>query len=253
MPSPINEAAVIHSERREAVLRVTPPAALDTIFAPIRDASPDRSFVVAQLGQSLDGRIATPTGASRWINGSGALDHLHRLRAHVDAVVVGIGTIAADDPLLTVRRVEGRHPVRVVIDPNRRLPAHARCLSSGDARCIVVRTSPGATPDGAEALVLDRHGDDIAPGDIVSALFQMGLKKILVEGGASTVSKFIDAGAVDRLHVLVAPVILGSGINGLSLKPISELTEAYRPVTHVHILDEGDVLFDCDLRRTWKG
>ncbi|HTO78925.1 MAG TPA: RibD family protein, partial [Methylocystis sp.] len=91
------------------------------LFAPFRDASPDRPFVVGQLGQSLDGRIATLSGESRDISGDSALVHLHRIRAHVDAVVVGAGTIVADDPRLSVRRVEGRNPARVVIDPSGKL------------------------------------------------------------------------------------------------------------------------------------
>src|SRR3954454_19347186 len=92
----------------------------------IRDAPIDRPFVVAQLGQSLDGRIATSTGASRSINGTCALDHLHRLRAHVDAVIVGVGTVIADNPMLTVRRVPGPNPARVFIDPHGRLPETAQ-------------------------------------------------------------------------------------------------------------------------------
>ena len=110
----------------------------------LRDAPIDRPFVVAQLGQSLDGRIATPTGASRYINGSCALDHLHRLRAHVDAVIVGVGTVIADDPALTVRRVEGRNPARVFIDPNGRLPRDAKCVASDCADRYVIRTRNGA-------------------------------------------------------------------------------------------------------------
>ena len=80
-------------------------------------------------------------------------------------------------------------------------------------------------------------------------LFKLGMRRILIEGGATTVSAFIEADAVDRLHVLVAPVILGSGITGLSLPPIQRLDEARRPQTRIHVLDGGDVLFDCDLRQ----
>ena len=101
---------------------------------PIRYAPVGRSFVVAQLGQSVDGRIATASGESRWINGDGALDHLHRVRACVDAVVVGIGTVVADDPLLNVRRVAGRNPARVVIDPSGRMFGNARCRRQATAR-----------------------------------------------------------------------------------------------------------------------
>ena len=237
------------------------PAA--TALAAVRDAPDDRPFVVAQLGQSLDGRIATPTGESRWINGSSALDHVHRLRAAVDAVVVGVGTAVADDPLLNVRRVPGRHPARVVIDPNGRLPAGMRCLDGADGvRRIVVRAAPdtppptctegvrvGDTPDSSvEFLTLPRSNGQLSPRAIVDALYACGLKKLLIEGGASTVSAFIDDGAVDRLHVLVAPMILGSGKTGLSLKPIEKLSQAKRPTAGVHLLDDGDVLFDCDLR-----
>jgi diaminohydroxyphosphoribosylaminopyrimidine deaminase / 5-amino-6-(5-phosphoribosylamino)uracil reductase len=217
-------------------------------LAPLLNASPDRPFVIAQLGQSLDGRIATPTGASRWINGNSALDHVHRLRANVDAVVVGIGTVVADDPYLTVRRVPGVHPARVIIDPNGRMDPRARVMIQDGIRRFIVCGEHRAVHNGSEAVVVGRKGGLLDPDQIVSALFRLGLKKILIEGGATTVSAFIDAGAVDRLHVLLAPVILGSGKAGLSLKAIEGLDEAQRPRTLVHLLDDGDVLFDCDLR-----
>lgn len=218
------------------------------VLAPLVNARADRPFVIAQLGQSLDGRIATPTGDSRWINRGCALDHVHRLRANVDAVVVGVGTVIADDPLLNVRRVPGRHPARVVIDPNGRMKTGARLLIDDGVRRFVVCGHARACPTGAEPVVVGRDGALLAPAQIIAALYQLGLKRILIEGGASTVSAFIDADAVDRLHVLVAPVILGSGTTGLSLRAIQGLDEARRPQTHVHVLDDGDVLFDCDLR-----
>lgn len=224
----------------------------DPLIAPLLDANPDRPFVIAQLGQSLDGRIATPTGASRWINGSSALDHLHRLRANVDAVVVGVGTAAHDNPELTVRRVEGRSPARVVIDPNNRLSPLARCLvEDGNRRIIFRRNSANGFDADAmatiEHIALPECSGFVDPNWIVQSLFARGLKKILIEGGARTISSFIDARAVDRLHVLVAPIILGSGLSGLALSPIAEMTDARRPTTRTHMLDDGDVLFDCDL------
>lgn len=219
------------------------------LLAPLVSACPDKPYVIAQLGQSLDGRIATPTGESRWINRDCALDHVHRLRAIVDAVVVGIGTVVADDPYLTVRRVVGVHPARVVIDPNARMSPDARVLMDDGIRRIVVCGEARDSLRGSEVLVVGRNGALLDPVEIVSALYARGLRKILVEGGASTISAFIDAGVVDRLHVLVAPVILGSGTTGLSLKAIQGLDEARRPRTVVHVLEDGDVLFDCDLRK----
>ena len=223
-------------------------AAASELFAPLLGASPDRPFVLAQLGQSLDGRIATPTGDSRWINGNNALDHVHRLRAHVDAVVVGAGTVLADNPFLTVRRVSGRNPARVVIDPNRRLDPASRVFAGDGCRRLIICGNETDCPPGVETIFVGPAGQLLPPADIVAALFRRGLKKILVEGGASTVSAFVNAGVVDRLHVLVAPVILGSGTTGLSLTAIRGLSEAHRPATQVHVLDDGDVLFDCDLR-----
>ncbi len=228
--------------------KVVTAQAEDDVFAPLRHAPPSRPFVVAQLGQSLDGRIATTTGESQWINHNCALDHLHGLRAHVDAVVVGVGTVLADDPRLNVRRVPGRSPARVVIDPSGRLPPGAKCLDDDGTARFVVRACAIPAPDGVETIHVPRGADHFSPQAIVDALFARGLKRLLIEGGAMTVSSFIAAGAVDRLHMLVAPVILGSGKPGLVLPPIAKLSDALRPVTHVHVLADGDVLFDCDLR-----
>lgn len=230
---------------------VLSPAAIDPL-TPLRLRVRGRSFVVAQLGQSLDGRIATPTGESQWINGSCALDHVHRLRAEVDAVLVGVGTAMADDPRLDVRRVEGRNPARVVIDPKGRMPADRRCLRADGARRLVVRCQSGPCPDGVEEVLVGRQGegDDaiVSPREILARLLDLGLESILVEGGARTISAFLAAGCVDRLHVLVAPMILGSGQTGLDLPPIASLSQALRPRTRVHPLPDGDVLFDCDLK-----
>lgn len=228
----------------------------DDPFAPFRAVAPGATFVVAQLGQSLDGRIATPTGASRYINGEAALDHLHRLRAAVDAVVVGIGTLIADDPMLNVRRVTGPHPARVVIDPNGRMPEAPRCLVADCAPRFVIRAEGVAgspLPAGVERIDLPRQDGMIPPAAIVEALAARGLRRLLIEGGAGTISAFLAAGVLDRLHVLVAPMIIGSGVAGLNLPPIDGLEGAWRPSARVHILPDGDVLFDCDLRRLRNG
>lgn len=205
-------------------------------------------MVIGQLGQSLDGRIATQTGHSHYINGPSGLAHLHRLRALVDAVVVGVGTALADDPQLTVRRVSGPQPVRVVIDPNGRLPDSARLLANDGVRRIIVTTN-GIRPVLArniEIVELSTSESQIAPSAILAALAERGLRRILIEGGADTVSRFLAAGCLDRLHVVVAPIVLGSGRVGLSLPPIERADQALRAPMHVHRLDD-EVLFDCDL------
>lgn len=208
------------------------------------------SLVIAQLGQSLDGRIATLTGESRYINGRAALEHLHRVRACVDAVVVGAGTVIADNPRLTVRLCGGRSPVRVMIDPRARVPHSVNCIADKAVRTIRIQACDAPAPDGIEILQLPAIDGQISPRAIVQALAALGLRRLLIEGGASTISNFIDSGVVDRLHVLVAPVILGSGKPGLELAPIGKLCHALRPTTVVHVLGDGNVLFDCDLRQS---
>jgi riboflavin-specific deaminase-like protein len=223
-----------------------PPSYFANVFVPFRRAPADRPFVVAQLGQSLDGRIATISGESRDISGAAALDHLHRLRAHVDAVVVGASTIAADDPRLTVRRVAGKSPARVAIDPRGRLDGAGKWLVDDCARRFLISATAVVAPPGAELVRLDASGGMIAPGAIVEALFARGLRRILIEGGARTIAAFIEAGCLDRLHLLVAPMIIGSGRPGLDLLPIQSLESALRPHTQAYLLEGGDVLFDCD-------
>lgn len=216
------------------------------LYAPIATGNNREPFVVAQLGQSLDGRIATASGASRYINCPEAILHLHRLRALVDAVVVGIGTVVADDPQLTVRKVEGRDPARVVIDPNGRLPWDARILAEDGCKVFVVQSYDQPRPAWVTPITIHSPDGQIGPKAIVAALAARGFQRLLVEGGAGTVSSFLSAGAVDRLHVCIAPIVIGAGPVGISLPPIDHLEHALRPRTSIHILGK-DVLFDCEL------
>jgi diaminohydroxyphosphoribosylaminopyrimidine deaminase / 5-amino-6-(5-phosphoribosylamino)uracil reductase len=224
------------------------PGPWEALFEPIRRGTVDELIVIGQFGQSLDGRVATETGHSHYINGVDGLAHLHRLRAVVDAVVVGIGTAVADNPQLTVRRVAGPSPARVVIDPHGRLPATARLLGADGARRLVV-TAEGARhalPDDIERLTLPAKDGAIAPAAILARLAACGFRRILIEGGANTVSRFLVAGCLDRLHVVVAPMILGTGKPSFTLPPIDRVDRALRPPMRTHILGE-EVLFDCDL------
>lgn len=218
------------------------------LFGPLRTGKIDNIVAIGQIGQSLDGRIATESGHSKYINGPAGLDHLHRLRALVDAVVIGVGTALADDPQLTVRRVAGPQPARVVIDPNGRLPASARVFAGDGVRRLLV-TAAGtrcAPPPGVEILALFTADGRIAPPAILAALAERGLRRLLIEGGADTVSRFLVAGCLDRLHVIVAPIILGSGRASLILPPIQRADQALRIPVHAHQLDD-EVLFDLDL------
>ena len=218
------------------------------LFAPIRRGTVDDLMVVGQIGQSLDGRTATVSGHSRYVNGPAGLAHLHRLRALVDAVVVGVGTVVADDPQLTVRRVAGPQPARVVIDPKGRSSLRAKVFAADGARRLLItaRAPRRPPPDGVEVIDLPLSDGRFAPPAVLGALAARGLRRVLVEGGAETLSRFLAARCLDRLHVIVAPVILGSGRASLVLPQIETADQALRIPTSVHRIG-SDILFDCDL------
>lgn len=258
LPSPENQdyaalqqvwPSLVELAARRVCAEAPTDCRLWSLYAPVAEGRGEPAFVIAQLGQSLDGRVATATGKSRYINGPEAIRHLHRLRALVDAVVVGVGTVIADDPQLSVREVEGPCPVRVVIDPRFRLPDCARMLGDGAAPIYAVQAEPGARAKGVESIVVPRTGDSIAPAAIVAALAGRGFRRILIEGGARTVSAFLAARALHRLHLSIAPMVIGSGPMGLTLPPIDELDAALRPTTMIHQLGE-DVVFDCAFETT---
>lgn len=217
------------------------------LYGPIAKAG--ATFVLAQVGQSLDGRVATPAGDARDISGPDGLAHLHRCRALVDAVIVGVGTVKADDPKLSVRMVPGPDPVRVVVDCHAELTGNEGLFHDGGAPVIVIQSVDAVRKryPGAEVVRLRKCARGLDPHDMLGVLAERSLKRILVEGGARTIARFIDCGVVDRLHVSVAPLIIGSGPTGISLSPIEQLSAAHRPATEVYALG-SDIVFDCCLR-----
>jgi len=206
-----------------------------------------RTQVVALLGQSLDGRIATLSGHSHYVNCEAALLHLHRMRALADAVIVGAGTVALDDPLLTVRRCAGQTRLRVVVDPDGRAPAERRIFANATPPTLLARCGAGPACGNAETLALPRVAEGIDLDALLTALYTRGVRLALVEGGGKTVSQFMAAGQVDRLQLAIAPLVIGSGRPSIQLPPIERLDEALRPPTRRFALGE-DTLFECQLR-----
>jgi len=164
-------------------------------------------------------------------------------------VIVGAETVAHDDPRLTVRLIEGQNPVRVVLDPSGRLDPARRVFAEPGGETLVVRRE-GAPRGGGplEELLVpwsEEGGLDLV--ELLDALRGRGLRRILVEGGGVTVSRFLQAGLLDRLHLTVAPVLIGSGRPSITLDPIGSLDQAIRPRWRRFPLGE-DVLYDLDLR-----
>ena len=218
-------------------------SALD-LYGPLarRDQGP---VVVAQIGQSLDGRIATVTGDAQDVSGPDGLAHLHRMRALVDGVIIGVRTALHDVPRITVRLCDGQNPARIVIDPKGRLPDDAPLLSDDGTRRIIVQAVDKPRPEGVEVIRLPLRDDVIDPRSIVDALQAEGLSTLLVEGGGITIAKFLEAGLLDRLQVAIAPLLIGGGPQGLTMaNPTNLLSKAIRPEMRAFALG-SDVVFDC--------
>lgn len=174
-----------------------------------------RPYVTLKAAVTLDGKLATRTGDSRWVSGPEARAWVHRLRDRVDAVLVGAGTARADDPLLTARLPggRGRDPIRVVLDTDLSLPPRLRLLHPESAAPTIVahaaRRARRFRP-GVEALACRRGPGGVDLADLLAKLGARGVTHLLVEGGAEVNARFLAAGLVDRVALFVAPRIVGA-------------------------------------------
>ncbi len=229
------------------------PADTMQLLGPVR-ARPDRPYVVLKYAQSLDGRIATATGDSKWISGEAERRLSHGLRAACDAVLVGVGTAIRDRPRQTVRMVPGASPNRVVLDSSLRLPLDSPLLDPEAATTVL--TTERSAPERREALRrrgarIEVVGADAAGRvDLAAALARLraaNVESLLVEGGAAVITAFLAAGLADRLVVGIAPIVLGRGTEAVDALDVNEVTDGIRLVGRTLVTAGDDVILAWDV------
>jgi 3,4-dihydroxy 2-butanone 4-phosphate synthase/GTP cyclohydrolase II len=233
----------------------TPPATpvdVHTLLGEVQPR-PDRPYVLLKYAQTLDGRIATRTGDSKWISGEAERRVSHGLRAACDAVMVGAGTVRQDDPQLTVRMVPGASPMRVVLSSRLDVPSTAKVFSE-EAPTTVFTTTHADGRRRAELRAAGVAVHDVAAGpggvDLPAALADLheaGVQSLMVEGGAAVITSLLASRLIDRLVVSVSPVIIGAGVEAVHDLGVGRVTDGLRLSNRsVHPIGE-DVLLSWDL------
>jgi riboflavin-specific deaminase-like protein len=209
--------------------------------------------VTVSFAQSLDGRIATHTGSSQWISGPETLTLAHELRRDHDALLVGIGTVLADDPKLTCRLPGANaRPLRVVLDSRLRLPEGSYLATSARGHDTVVFTGRDAPSEkrgrledcGVRIVTVDRDGDGLSIHAVLRELAKLGVSTVLVEGGSGVITRFLAERLVRRLVVVIAPIIIGDGVQAVGDLEVNDLSRAPRATSRSVTTMGDDVVWE---------
>ena len=190
-----------------------------------------KEFYIGQIGQSLDGKIALLNGNSHYINDKNSISYLHSLRSICDAVVVGVNTIRKDDPLLTTRAIKGSNPQRIIIDPSLKLTNKYQVFKDGMPNIIFTHSKINKKFNNTQIYKLpERNFTNL----IYQNINRLGYKLVLVEGGSKTISKFLENKLLNIMQFIIAPTIIGSGINSINIEPISNLKNVIRTKNNIY-------------------
>ena len=189
-----------------------------------------KKFYIGQIGQSLDGKIALLNGNSHYINDKNSISYLHSLRSICDAVVVGVNTIRKDDPLLTTRAIKGPNPQRIIIDPSLKLTNKYKVFKDGMPNIIFTHSKLNKKFNNTQIYQLpERNFTNL----IYQNINRLGYKLVLVEGGSKTISKFLENKLLNIMQFIIAPTIIGSGINSINIEPITNLKNVIRTKNNI--------------------
>ncbi|NOT56534.1 MAG: RibD family protein [Deltaproteobacteria bacterium] len=200
-----------------------------------------RAFAVSHFAQSLDGKIATISGDSKWIGNPANLVHAHRMRALCDGILIGARTLARDKPQLTVRHVPGTNPTRIMLGS---MFEHLDYLKQVSTAPICLLSARSLAPqEGVEIVQLACHNGLISCAAILAALYQRGIHSVYIEGGARTTSYFLHERALDVVQLHIAPVIFGSGLNAFAMPRIQQAAESLRFTAQTFVPVDDGMLF----------
>ena len=190
-----------------------------------------KKFYIGQIGQSLDGKIALLNGNSHYINDKNSISYLHSLRSICDAVVVGVNTIRKDDPLLTTRAIKGPNPQRIIIDPSLKLTNKYKVFKDGMPNIIFTHSKLNKKFNNTQIYKLpEKNFTNL----IYQNINRLGYKLVLVEGGSKTISKFLENKLLNIMQFIIAPTIIGSGINSINIEPITNLKNIIRTKNNIY-------------------
>ncbi len=236
------------------------PAARSLNAPYLKRLTTGRPYVIAKWAMTLDGKTAVRGGQSQWISGPRSRALVHELRGRVDGVVSGIGTVLADDPLLTARPAGPRQAVRVILDSSARLPLSSRLVQTARECPVLVATTTKAETGrrealqaaGCEVLVLDTEGP-VPIGPLLDNLGARGWTNLLVEGGGHVLGSFLDAGEVDEADVYIAPLIEGGDHARTAARGrgVASMAEALRLIDPEVMLLDGDIRLRGRIPRPW--
>ena len=204
----------------------------------------NKKLVIAQIGQSIDGRIALNNGNSHYINNPKSIIYLHCLRSISDAIIVGSNTIKKDDPLLTTRKIKGTNPKRIIIDGSLSLNNKYKIFNDGNENIIFTKSNKNIRLNNSTIIRLKEKN---FTKNFITQIKKLKYKNILVEGGSKTISELINNKYIDILQFMIAPILIGSGINSLNLKEISNLKKAIRPKSNFNEL-ENEIIVNLFLK-----
>ncbi|MPM95717.1 Riboflavin biosynthesis protein RibD [bioreactor metagenome] len=215
-----------------------------------------KPFVVMKYAMTMDGKIATAEGKSKWITGESARNHVHQSRHRYCAVMVGIGTVLTDDPMLTCRVEKGKNPIRIICDTNLRTPLSSRVVATADRAGTIIATSCGETEKhrpyldaGCEILMLPQKGSHIDLTILMQALGRRKIDSILLEGGGELNYSALQSGIVNKVQTYVSPKIFGGRLAKTPVggTGVSEVNHCFRLKNQQITWFQEDLLIESEV------